>query len=104
MMVLGVQYVFLIIRMCARAHLCVRARTGILRPSGYWLRCNDEGGDGGEGEGRVSHLEFLLISPRTPTLAWLPFTHMIRRHDEGMDAFFAYSYPLVLLSRGCALS
>lgn len=91
------------VRLCARVS---GMRSGILRPSGYWLSWNDEGDDGGRGGG-LSQLEFLFISPQTPTVAWLPRTHMIKHHDAGTDAFFCclflFSSP-VLLSRGCALS
>ncbi len=102
MMVLGVQYIFLIIWVCACAHLCACVWHEEWDIKAVWLLAELEWwwwwwrGVLFWGLGGSSHLEFLLISPHTPTLAWLPFTHMIKHHDAGMDVFFAYSYPPLL--------
>lgn len=90
MIVLGLQYVFSSLEF-VHACVCVSGRENeILGPSGYWLSRNDGGDDGGEGGGWPTY--FLLIMPHTPTLAWLPFTHMITHHRRRITAFFAYSY------------
>lgn len=90
MIVLGLQYVFSSLEF-VHACVCVSGRENeILAPSGYWLSGND-GDDGGEGGGWPTY--FHPIVPRTPTLAWLPFTHTITHHSKRTTDFFAYSYP-----------
>lgn len=87
MIVLGLQYVFSSLEF-VRAGACVSGRGNvILGASGYWLSRND----GEEGGGWPTY--FLLAVPRTPTLAWLPLTHMIAHHRRGTAASFAYSSP-----------
>lgn len=90
MIVLGLQYVFSSLEF-AHACVCVSGRENeILGAPGYWLSRND-GDDGGEGGGWPTY--FHLIVPRTPTLAWLPFTRRISLHSRRTTHFFASSYP-----------
>lgn len=46
----------------------------------------------------MSHFEFLIISSLTPTLSWLPFTHIIKCHNAETDEFLI----IFVLFLGCA--